>query len=73
MGSLDALRGFPGGSVAKNPPTNAGDAGDSGSIPGLRRSFRGGNGTHSSVLPWEVLWIEEPGRYSPRGCRVRHD
>ena len=72
MGCLDTLRGFPGGSVAKNPPTNAGDAGDSGSIPGLRWSFRGGNGTHSSVLLWEVPWTEEPGRYSARGCRVRH-
>ena len=25
--------GFPSGSVVKNPPTNAGDAGDMGSIP----------------------------------------
>ena len=29
------MRGFPGGSVVKNPPANAGDAGDSGSISGL--------------------------------------
>ena len=33
--------GFPGGSVVKNPPANAGD---SGSIPGLGRSPAGGNG-----------------------------
>ena len=34
--------GFPGGSVVKNPPDNAGVAG---SIPGsLQRSPRGGNG-----------------------------
>ena len=26
--------GFPGGSVVKNPPANAGDAGDMGLIPG---------------------------------------
>ena len=31
---------FPGGSVVKNPPANAGDAG---SIPGLGRSPGGGN------------------------------
>ena len=31
-------------SVVKNPPTGAGDAGDVGSIPGLRRSPRIGNG-----------------------------
>ena len=30
--------GFPGGSVVKNPPANAGAAGDAGSIPGLERS-----------------------------------
>ena len=33
--------GFPGGSVAKNPPTNAGDAG---SIPVSGRSPEEGNG-----------------------------
>ena len=33
--------GFPGGSVVKNPPTNAGDPG---SIPGSGRSPGGGNG-----------------------------
>ena len=30
-------RGFPGGTVVKNPPYNAGDTGDTGSIPGLGR------------------------------------
>ena len=35
---------FPGGSVVKNPPANAGDAGDVGSIPGLRISPEEGNG-----------------------------
>ena len=36
--------GFPGGSVVKNPPVNAGDTGDAGLIPGLGRSPVGGNG-----------------------------
>ena len=36
--------GFPGGTVIKNPPANAGDTGDEGSVPGLGRSPRGGNG-----------------------------
>ena len=36
--------GFPGGSALKNPPDNAGDAGDAGSIPWSGRSRRGGNG-----------------------------
>ena len=33
--------GFPGGSVVKNPPANAGD---SGLIPGSERSLEQGNG-----------------------------
>ena len=36
--------GFPGDSVVKNPPANAGDTGASGSIPGLGRSPGEGNG-----------------------------
>ena len=35
---------FPDGSVVKNLPANVGDAGVVGSIPGWRRSPRGGNG-----------------------------
>ena len=34
--------GFPGGTVVKNPPANAGDKKDAGSIPGLGRSPGGG-------------------------------
>ena len=30
--------GFPGGSVVKNLPANAGDTGDTSSVPGLARS-----------------------------------
>ena len=36
--------GFPGGSVVQNEPANAGNTGDTGSIPGLGRSPGGGNG-----------------------------
>ena len=35
---------LPSGSVVKNPPFNAGDPGDPGLNPGLRRSPGGGNG-----------------------------
>ena len=38
---LRHIWGFLGGTVVKNPPANAGDAG---SIPELRRSPRGGDG-----------------------------
>ena len=36
--------GFPGGSVVKNLPANAGAAGDMGLIPGSGRAPGGGNG-----------------------------
>ena len=36
--------GFPGSSVVKNTPANAGDTGDAGSILGLGRSPGGANG-----------------------------
>ena len=30
--------------------------------------------THASILPWEILWIEEPGRLQSMGVtRVGHD
>ena len=35
---LQTILDFPGGSVVKNLPANAGDAGDVGLIPGLERS-----------------------------------
>ena len=38
---LIAVEGFPGFSVVKNPPANAGDTG---SIPGSEKSPKGGNG-----------------------------
>ena len=38
------LQLFPGDSVVKNPPANAGDARDAGSIPGLGRFPGVGNG-----------------------------
>ena len=47
------LLGFPGGWVVKNPPANARDAGDAGSIPGWRRSPGGGNGNPLQYSCWE--------------------
>ena len=29
--------------------------------------------THSSILVWEIPWTEQPGGYSPWGCRVGHN
>ena len=25
--------------------------------------------THPSILTWKIPWTEEPGRYSPKGCK----
>ena len=36
----------------KNPPTNAGDIKDAGSVPGQGRSPEKEMATHSSVLAW---------------------
>ena len=43
LGITDRI-GLPGGSVVKNPPVNAGDTGDVGSISGSGRSPGGWNG-----------------------------
>ena len=65
---------FLGGTVAKNLPASAGDAGDLGSIPGLERSPGEGGYYHSSVLAWENSWTEESGRLQPMGSqRVGHN
>ena len=66
--------GFPGGSTVKNPPPNAGDAGDVGLIPRLGRSPGRGNGNlFSSILAWKIPGTEEPGGVqSMRSQTVRH-
>ena len=51
--------GFTGGSVAKNPPTNAGAAG---SIPGLERAPGEGNGNPLQYSCLGNPWAEEPGQ-----------
>ena len=49
---------FPGGSVGKESTCKAKDSGDVGSIPGPRRSPKGGYATHSSILTWRIPWTE---------------
>ena len=49
--------GFAGGSVVKNLPANAEDAG---SIPGLEDPLEKEMATHSNILAWEIPWTEEP-------------
>ena len=65
---------YPGGSVVKNLPANAGDAGDLGLIPGSGRSSEGGNGTPTP----ELLSEKSQGHRNLAGYnlglqRIRHD
>ena len=55
-------RGFSAGSDGKESSCNAGNMD---LIPGLEKEMA----THSSILAWKILWREEPGGYSPWGCK----
>ena len=60
--------------MIKNPPANAGDARDAGSIPRLGMSLEEQMATHSSILAWQIPRTEEPGGLQARGSqRVGHD
>ena len=73
MTSGDRLR-FPGGTMVKNLPANAGDARDAGSILESGRSPGAGNGNSLQYSCLKNPWTEEPGELQARGSeRVRHD
>ena len=55
--------------MVKNPPASAEDVGNVDSVPGSGRSPGEGSGTHSTILAWRSTWTEEPGGYSPWGCK----
>ena len=56
------MRGFPGDASGKNPPANAGEVRDVGSIPELGRSPGGEYGDPLQYSCLEVPWTEQPGR-----------
>ena len=60
--------GFPGGTVVKNLPANAGDARDTGSIPGSGRSPGGGNGNPLQYACLKSSMDRGPD-YSPWSCK----
>ena len=63
--------GLPGGSVVKNMPANAGDAG---SIPGLRRSPGEGHGNTLQYSCLENNTVDRGAWWAPWGHkRVNHD
>ena len=58
----------------KNPPANAGDVTEAGSIPVSKRSFEEEMTTHSSILAWAIPWTEVPAGLSFMGSqRVSYD
>ena len=52
--------------MIKNLPAGAGHLG---SIPESGRSPEKEMATHSSIVAWEILWTEEPGRLQTRGLQ----
>ena len=62
--------------VVKNPPVNAGDIREAGSIPRFGRSPGGGTGQQPTPvsLPGEFPWTKESGRLQSIGShKVRHN
>ena len=63
----------PGSAGVKNPLANAGDIRDMGSIRSQEDHLKECMATHSSILAWRILWMEEPGELQPIGSqRVGH-
>ena len=53
--------GFPAGTMVKNPPATAGDAGDMGLILGWEDPLEEEMATYSSILAWKIPRTEETG------------
>ena len=60
--------------MLRNPPANAGDIRDTGSIPGSEDPLEKEMATHSSILAWRIPWTEEPrGLQSVGSQRAQYD
>ena len=67
-------RGFPGGTVVKNPPVGAGDTEAQVRSLGRDDPLEKTMATHSSILAWRITWTVEPGGLQSMGSqRVGHD
>ena len=58
--------------VLKNPPANAGDVRDVGSM-GQEDPLEEGMATYSSILAWRIPWTAKPGRLQSMGLQSEHD
>ena len=60
--------------MVKNLLANAGDSGDTGSIPGQEDPLEEEMAIYSSILAWNIPRTEEPGRLQSMGSqKVGHD
>ena len=72
--SSSRLLGFPDGTVVKNPPASAGGARDVIRYLGRKDPLKQKMTTHSSMLAWKILWIEDTGGLQSMVLqRVRND
>ena len=53
--------------VVKNPPAQAGTTGNGVQSLGWGDSLEEEMATHSSILAWEISWMEEPGGLQSKG------
>ena len=58
--------GFHGGLDSEESVCHVGDVG---SVPGQEDPLEKGMATHSTILTWRIPRTEEPGGYSPWGCK----
>ena len=71
---IQSLLGFPGGTVVKNPPANAGDTEDWVRSLAQEDLLAEDMATHSNILAWRIPWTEEPVGLQSRGLqRVRYN
>ena len=66
---IQFLQDFLGGSVSKESACNAGDTGDTGSIPGSGRSPGEGNVKPLQYSCLKIPWTKEPDGLQPVGVK----
>ena len=71
---INIIKGFPGGSVVKNPPTMPETQETWVLSLGWENPLEEGMATYSSILAWRIPWTEEPDRIQfIEYWRVGHD
>ena len=63
---MNIYMGFPGGSVVKNPPVNAGDTGLIPEIRDQEDPLEKEMTTYCSILAWRIPWTESGSLQSKR-------